>query len=390
MRQWTYAVGATLMALAACSMEENDPGGSEPVTPEDGTAPLLDASIDTPDTIDANEERPLVCGDAGFCETRLPKSDTGLPLPLRAVWAASGNDVWTVSADGAVLHYDGTSWTTDYRAHHELYAVWATSTSVWVGGEGGLLLHRTAGGDWLRFEAGHVRPIRSIYGTSDDDVWFTRGDGSIDHFDGTSLTSRSIDIPGLEVTTVFGRPGFGAYATGFVAGEPAPDPGPQSFPDQPYVFELSLAQISIFSTAFAETRGFMPIAGVVTDSPDPSKRVFVAGYERAHFVADKEYFQYYTKYAFVGSTTIVAPEPLTFGNPRLIPDWGIAALAPRWDDIRLVTDWGSVARWNGESFSRESLAMGYDVPRTTVFGAHGNVGYAWVVGDGFALKGATK
>ncbi len=396
----THVVAGLLVALAACSASgdalEPKPGagGSE----GDSGAPVADAGSpdDASPDVDLDAARPLECGDAGFCETRLPRSDFGVPLSLRSVWVVGSNDVWSVTVEGFVLHYDGAQWTIVHRVNHELYAVWATPTSVWVGGEGGLLFHRTAAGDWSRVEAGHLSPIRAIYGTGDDDVWFTRDGSAVDHFDGSSVTDYPIDVPGLRVTTVFGRPGFGTYAAGHVAGTL---PGSGIMPDQPYVFELSTSKISIFNTSLTTKTGFVPLSGAVTDSADESQRLFVAGYEHRRSIFGSvvtEFFNF--SYCSLGSSNMaVIQQPYDPGwlnrtAPYDPPPQVMASKFPMLvfnsADIRLPLKFGQVARWDGSALAIESLSMG-KLPPANIFGAHSHATDAWIVGDGFALKGAT-
>ncbi|RYG15282.1 hypothetical protein EON82_26390, partial [bacterium] len=279
MKHRTYFAVGLLLALAACSASgsidepKGDAGGpAENVVPADA-GPIDDGGP----TFDFDAERPLVCGDAGFCETKLPKSDLGLPLSLRSVFAVGSNDVWSVSAEGFVLHYDGASWTVEYRANHELYAIWATATSVWAGGEKGLLFHRNAAGEWSRVESGHVAPIRAIYGSTDSDVWFTRNDSALDYFDGATLTKRAVDVPGLRITTVFGRVGVGIYALGHVGGDLG-DGG--KILEEPHAFELSAGNVTTFNPSLPSRLGFVPVSGFVTTSVNPDRRIFMVGYER--------------------------------------------------------------------------------------------------------------
>jgi hypothetical protein len=397
MRHRTYAAIALLIAVAACSASgaavepKPDPGApdGDAAAPIDDTGPLGDASPD----VDLDAERPLICGDAGFCETKLPRSDLGVPLSLRSVWMAGSKDVWSVTLEGIVLHHDGTRWSIAYRANHELYAVWATPTSVWVGGEAGLLLHRSAAGEWSRVETGHMAPIRAIYGTNDNDVWFTRQDSSVDHFDGTTLKNHATGISGLEITTVFGRPGFGTYAAGRVNGDL---PGSGILPDQPYVLALSTANIAVFNTSLTEKRSFVPLSGFVTDSPNDDQRILLAGPSRFRLVRSGVVSHSYTmKYCVIGSNNSAEIESLTNISSadldpvmRQDPAWAIPALVRQWDDIRLVAHTSNLIRWDGSAFKTVSLGMGYDHPTTVVFGAHNDSTDAWMVGDGFALKGA--
>ncbi len=399
MRASSCAMAAALLAIAACSASgAGEPPSSHSATDEDAgvldldAGPLEDAA---PPPLDLDAERPLVCGDAGFCETRLPRSDLGVPLSVRGVWAVGPSDVWSVTAEGFVLHYDGTSWKTEYRANHVLDAVWATPTSVWVGGEAGLLFHRSSTGQWSREEPGHVARIRAIYGTNDSDVWFTRDAGSIDHFDGATLTNHPTNIPGLRITSVFGREGFGTYAAGHVPGGAA-EAG--VVPDRPYVFELSDAGITVLSTSLTETTGFVPVSGFVTNSTMDDRRIFMAGYEhRLVTSGGVVHDQFHFAHCLFGAASpieIVKPAvpgvlaPASGGGvPTPVAEMRFPGLNYKATDIRLALHMWQVARWDGRGLAFASLAMGHSMPPATIFGAHAGATESWIVGDGFALKG---
>ena len=386
MRVMIYATAAILVAAAACSAtgdvdapaNDTDAGpGGEPAVAEAG--PTDDASPGDDAALDAglDAERALVCGDAGFCETRLPRSDIGLPLSLRSVWAVDASQVWSVTAEGYILRYDGATWSIEHRANHELYAVWATSTDVWVGGEAGLLLHRSAAGAWTRVETNHVAPIHAVYGTSASDIWLTRDDASIDHFDGAALENRPVDVPGLRINVLFGTPELGVYAAGHVRG-PTLSSGLRD--DRAHVFAVSTAGISPFNAALPLVSGFAPLSGAVQDAPDAGPNVFLLGY------------QTYTSSSYLRSSSFTesSPAPATLLTPSPTPEEiahpiPILALTP--DDTWVTRAMGLIHRWNGTTYTAMSLAMGYDVTPAPVFGAHSTSSDIWLVGDGFALRG---
>ena len=392
MRLRAVVVAATLLAIAACSasgsVEEPKPDGDagleasvlEAGAPEDATPPGIDLDAD----------RPLVCGDAGFCETTVPLSDLGAPLSFRAVWSIGANDVWSVTAEGWVLHYDGTSWRVDYRTNHELYAVWATPTSVWAGGEAGLLFRRNAAGDWSRLETEHVAPMRSIYGTSDSDVWFTRDGNAVDHFDGANLTRRAVDVPGLRITSVFGRLGTGTYALGHVLGELGEGGTMQ---DEPHVFELANGDVTPFNAALPQSRGFVPLAGFVTNSVDPDRRIFMAGHvrRRGEDAVERNHFAHVLFGAASAVTIVTPPEPGLLDPPGNVSHHVLGMSLPglnyKANDIRVALHMWQVLRWNGQGLTSASLAMGREVPPAPIFGAHAGATESWIVGDGFALRG---
>ncbi|OJY30760.1 MAG: hypothetical protein BGO98_28750 [Myxococcales bacterium 68-20] len=386
-----------MIALAACASNDAEGPAPSPAPDGDGGAPLVDAgSIDptTPDAdADAAAERALVCGEAGFCETRIPTDERGLPASLQGVWVVAPNDVWSVSAEGSILHYDGTSWTTAHRDGHPLRSIWATATSVWAGGEGGGLFHRGKTGQWSRVETGRVGTVRSIYGTSDDDVWFAFSDESVSHFDGTKLTNRTVDIPDLRITTVFGGSGSQVYAAGYVDSLTISEET-GLFNYLPHVFEVSPTAIVPFNEYMPEIfPGFAPMSGAVIDAPGEERQLFLTGVggmveykislymtiDRENMTAFGGLGEGYDGF-FFDSNGGPSPPPHLLS----VPIWARA-----WDDIYVPTHVGGIYRWTGTELVGTSLKMGYGfVPRPTL-GIHGSSNEAWLVGDGYALKGPT-
>lgn len=410
MRYMSHAAAALLATIAACSAS----GAEDPPSPnagEDGGAPVVDAggveeedatAVDPiPDAGVPDAERPLICGDAGFCETKLPASETGLPLSLQSVWVVASNDVWSVSADGLVLHYDGAAWKTEFRANHALSVVWATATSVWVGGELGLLLNRNAAGKWSLVETGHTSNLRSISGRGDADVWFSSDDGHVDHYDGTALRPHPIDIADLRVMTVFSGPSA-TYAAGYVNGPPAPLAVAKPPNRYPYVLELTADGATVFNAALPTTtavNGFVPVSAQVTDAPSESDRIFLFGYLYSGN-------PYYDRFDLKGRNMRLGPSSPIRLNELSVPNgrtsWNGTEAVPPPRQPMWAKDWSNVLlpfsepyvyiqimRWNGSAFTPGSVAMGRDFVPREVFGIHGNGAESWLVGNGFALKGPT-
>jgi hypothetical protein len=409
MRHMTYAAAALLAAMAACTASGSEDPPTSPAADDDGGAPadagdVMDDDDATAPVRDAgvpDAERPLVCGDAGFCETKLPASETGQPLSLQSVWVVASNDVWSVSADGLVIHFDGTEWKTEYRANHALSVVWATPTSVWVGGELGLLLNRNAAGQWSQVETGHSSNLRTIAGRSDDDVWFSRADGLVDHYDGTVLRPHPMGIADLRVMTVFSGP-TATYAAGYVNGPPVVL-NVNTVPNRyPYVLELTEEGATVYNTNLPTTaaaKGFVPMSAQVTDAASDDDRIFVFGYY-LQWNPYENAFGSQPQYMRLGPSSTIKKAAITVPNGRaqwFTPETAIPRKQPIW-----AKDWSNILlpfaepyvyifmmRWNGSAFAPGSLAMGRDFVPRDVFGIHGNSTDTWVVGDGFALKGPT-
>ncbi len=376
----TAAAGAA--ELIACASDsgiddrgvESGDGGQDTTEPDDGGSSGEELpSVDAGAASDA--QQPLACGDAGYCDTRLPLSNLGEPLSMRSVWAVSKTDVWSVALEGYILHWDGTSWRVDHRVGHPLYAVRATTSSVWVGGDLGMLLRRGADGSWTSVETGHTAPIRAIGGTSDSDMWFASRDGTVDHFDGITLTNHSLGGP-VQLMTIFGDTAGGMYAAGLVQAA-----SPEN--NQPYVYALSTAAITPFNANFSTTRGFVPIGGAVVSSPDEDPRVLLAGYKGTQltdaFVSASDYNEPVGRACY----TLAAPPSSTEAYPN--PSSSIYALSR--SDVYMPCSIYQILRWDGGKYSIHSLGMARNYLPRPIAGIHGADGDVWMVGDGFALKG---
>ena len=91
--------------------------------------------------------RRFVRGDAGDYSGVVVDMPTD--ATIRALWGAADDDVWAVGDAGAIVHWDGTSWTIVEApaipglADHALVAVWGwQKDELWIAGEG-LLAHKS-------------------------------------------------------------------------------------------------------------------------------------------------------------------------------------------------------------------------------------------------------
>jgi hypothetical protein len=63
---------------------------------------------------------------------------------LHAVWGTTPTDVYALGHDGVILHYDGTAWNAMTSGTDEdLFGVWGTSSHVYAVGSHGLVLRGT-------------------------------------------------------------------------------------------------------------------------------------------------------------------------------------------------------------------------------------------------------
>ncbi|MBN9168151.1 MAG: hypothetical protein J0I07_44895 [Myxococcales bacterium] len=373
-----------LGVFVACSTGSSDRDDLDPDAGASIDVPLedsghvdeasADGGADEPDA-----ERPLICEDGGFCETRLPLSPLGQPPSLSGVWAVSSDDVWSVSSEGSVLHYDGKSWRVEYQTGYPLRSVWATSRTVWVGGAQGIILRRDEAGVWKLFESGHASIVRSIFGSGESDVWLSSRDGYVDHFDGSTLTTYPLGVPGLRTTTVFGRPGVGVYAGGYVPGAVS-----GTGRDESRFFALSVEGATALGLTL--NRGRIAAAGAVFDVPAGGRRFVIMNYGVGAGWISVGYSTLDENGNFVFPSAGAGERP----HDVLSADVPPAALWGRsWDDVYVANSFAYFDHWNGVETVRRSLNMGPKFPPRTITGTHGTDKEMWIVGAGFALKGHT-
>jgi hypothetical protein len=146
------------------------------------------------------------------CDSETTKTKTSwttvieeLDEALLSIWGTAADDIWVVGADTgagpAVLHYDGADWTRHPTgATGGLWWVAGLGETLWMVGEGGLILRHRRGTD--TFEQMPGPPAATLFGViafADDDVWAVGGEavanrGVVWHYDGTSWSAVA-DVP---------------------------------------------------------------------------------------------------------------------------------------------------------------------------------------------------
>jgi hypothetical protein len=156
-----------------------DDGGPEAFEPPDGGG-LRDGETDnaTDAEIDAGPEAatPPPCSDDGFCHTALPAE-----MVLRDVWGDGTGIVWSVTEQGNVLRWDGSSWSIAHTVPGALFAIWGSGpTDIWIGGEHGLAHGQGATSKdlvWTDVDVPGLDGIllASIWGSGASDIWAVGG-----------------------------------------------------------------------------------------------------------------------------------------------------------------------------------------------------------------------
>jgi len=110
---------------------------------------------------------------------------SGFPAQLLRMWGASANDVW--AAGGALLHYDGLTWSADLASTGlgSFVDVWGFGArDVWAVGNQGRVA-RFDGIAWTVHDLGTTDGAAAVHGLAPDDVWIAGSYGLVGHFDGT-------------------------------------------------------------------------------------------------------------------------------------------------------------------------------------------------------------
>jgi hypothetical protein len=389
-------VGIGSLVLFAFACADADPVTDTPDnTPEGGALPPgpdageLDASTDA-DAADLDAALPE-CSKEGFCHTTVPPKQT-----LRGVWSDGAGITWAISQEGAILRFDGKTWSVHTSDLGELFSIWGSGpTDVWVGGDGPLFHGQGATSGSLTFvrvdTPGGKNAITSIWGTSANDVWAIGGEntfpleGRVLHYDGTPGKDDAGAEWSLEdaypdpiwLLRVSGSPASGVWIAGTIdvregmftrrrtqilrraAGSTDwlkvelprdPDYKDDIAGDLEDLYDARASLDGLSMWVIGKTRGSIPalIRGVSADGG----QTFTWSFLRA-------------------SPTL---------NPRFN---GIGAFSA--NDGWMVGDYGRVRHWDGTKFKQSVISVS-KFPMTPPFYAAG--GYPndfWFVGEGVAL-----
>jgi hypothetical protein len=90
---------------------------------------------------------------------------------VEAVWGNSATSVFAVGIGGAILHYDGFSWSPMTTGNGGLNSIWGSSdSSMFAVGRRGKILHYD-GTSWSTMTSGTNSSLLSIWGSSGHDVF---------------------------------------------------------------------------------------------------------------------------------------------------------------------------------------------------------------------------
>ena len=127
--------------------------------------------------------------------TSWAEMSSGTTLGLYGVSGSSPSDVHVVGESGVALHYDGDSWSALSSGTSDMLVdVWcASETEAFAGGDRGTILHYDGSG-WSPMTSGTNILLKGIWGSSADSIFVIGDEGTILHYDGASwspMTSGS-------------------------------------------------------------------------------------------------------------------------------------------------------------------------------------------------------
>lgn len=146
---------------------------------------------------------------------------------IHSIWGSSSTDVWLVADNSTYVAHEraltlhgsprttGTDdggadagdagpdldplvWTPfDSQAQGTLYAVWGSSAAdVWAVGSLGAIRHITPSDErWQVIPSPTQVTLRAMWGSGPNDIWAVGDQGTILHYDGTSFTASSAELP---------------------------------------------------------------------------------------------------------------------------------------------------------------------------------------------------
>jgi hypothetical protein len=389
------AAGLGLFGVAlvfACAEPGDDIG--DPKLPSDaGTIHPSDA--ETPPTPDASvppdaalpDAGPRECSKEGFCHTVVPPKQS-----LQGVWSDGAGTTWAVSAEGAILRYDGKAWTVHANVDDPLYAVWGSGpTDVWVGSEHGMFRGRGTSAATLTFDkvdlSGPDTPITSIWGTSANDIWATGGvnqyplTGRVLHWagdaddGGAGWTLEDASREAIWFAKVFGSAASGVWLAGTWN-------NPDTFQRDTIVLRRSAG-----ATEFVQVA--LPRDPKMPDDPvGDLERVYDASASAdglSMWVLGRTHTG---TPAYVSAKTSDGGQTFTwsFAETGFYYDPQMHAIgASTSNDAWMVGEYGRLQHWDGAKWKQSVITVDKFPVITPLYALGGHGADIWFVGDGIAL-----
>ena len=107
-------------------------------------------------------------------------------VDLAGIWGSGPGDIYAVGvatggSSSAILHYNGTAWSTIWTSNSMLAGIWGSGPSdIYAVGYGGTILHYD-GTTWSSMTSGTTNGLQGIWGSGPRDVRVVGGSGTILH-----------------------------------------------------------------------------------------------------------------------------------------------------------------------------------------------------------------
>ncbi len=185
------------LSIAACGTSDSEEGAvAAPDAGADVVGNVPDGAL--ADALRGNDGG--LCNNEGFCfENPLPHG-----YPMTAVWSSGPNDVWAIAYPGAIVHYDGATWSQVplQTAGMQMRAIWGSAANdIWVGGYEYVGAHRELifhydGKSWTTSYTGSTESpdfhhLNALWGSGPTDIWAIGDTGTMLHNDGTAWSPRT-------------------------------------------------------------------------------------------------------------------------------------------------------------------------------------------------------
>lgn len=152
---------------------------------------------------------------------------------MNDVWGSAANNVWAVGDDGIILRYNGTAWsafrfngtavvpfdlnswapTSGPHVKLRRIAPVPSTTLMAVTGDGGYVL-AWDGSAWDVMNTGDDDAVTGIWGTGYTNMYITRGDGRLQRFNGSTLSTVTLVTAPGAMNAVWGTSASNVYAAG--------------------------------------------------------------------------------------------------------------------------------------------------------------------------------
>ena len=134
---------------------------------------------------------------------------------LHAVWGSDASNVFAVGEEGAILHYNGNTWSSmSSGMMNALYGIWGSGPET--SAERKWEIFHYDGTAWSSMNSETMSDLKAVWGTSSSNVFAVGQSGTIRRYNGSSWS----DVYNYTHNSLYGSPGSGVNDI-FAVGEDA-------------------------------------------------------------------------------------------------------------------------------------------------------------------------